>query len=516
MFKDAIRSPGPLCACLLALIAVAAAFLWQGATGFNLWDEGYLWYGSQRILEGDVPLRDFMAYDPGRYYWSAAIMALLGDDGIMAQRFAVMLFQIAGLGAGLLILSRHAAQRCVAFLLAGAFILLLWMFPRHKVFDISLSLLLVGNIAFFLQRPTLRRSFFCGAGVGLIAAFGRNHGLYGAAGSALAMLWIWLHDRHSFVHMLKTGLLWGCGIVAGYAPVLLMLAIVPGFAEAMWESIRFLFEIKATNLPLPTPWPWRADLGDGLTMAALRQMVTGLFFIGIVLFGIGSLVWVFVRAIRRQPVNPAFAAAAFLSLPYAHYAFSRADTGHLAQGIFPFLIGVLVFPGSHRSFMHSIFIVALLAATICVTLPQHPGRVCQHDQNCVTMEISGDTLLVEPAVAEDITLLRELAARYAPQPDQTFIVTPFWPGAYPLLGRKAPMWEIYALFPHPTAFEEREIARMKAAKPRFAFVFDYPIDGREDLRYAQTHPLTAQYINTHFEPLPPVENPFYKIYRAKE
>ncbi len=134
-------------------------FLWQGHKGFGLWDEGYLWYGAQRVMLGEVPIRDFMSYDPGRYYWSAALMSLWNDNGIMALRSAVAIFQAIGLFAGLLLIARSSKNQSFVYLLLSALTLAVWMFPRHKLFDISLSILLIGVMVFLIQKPTGRRYF---------------------------------------------------------------------------------------------------------------------------------------------------------------------------------------------------------------------------------------------------------------------------------------------------------------------------------------------------------------------
>lgn len=237
----------------LATFVVLAVFIWQGNQGFSLLDEGFLWYGAQRVMLGEVPIRDFMAYDPGRYYWSAALMGLLGDNGIMALRGAVAIFQVMGLFVGLLLIARSVKKQNFLYLFLSAVTLVVWMFPRHKLFDISLSVFLIDALAFLVQHPTSRRYFFAGLYVGLVAVFGRNHGMYGVAASVGIVVWLNI-KRIEGPGLIEGFSLWATGVITGFMPILAMALLVPGFAAEFMEGIQFMiFEVKSTNLPLPVP-----------------------------------------------------------------------------------------------------------------------------------------------------------------------------------------------------------------------------------------------------------------------
>lgn len=496
----------------LAAVVVFALFAWQGNKGLNLWDEGFLWYGAQRVMHGDVPNRDFMSYDPGRYYWSAGFMHLCGNDGIMTMRLAAAVFQTLGLFFALWLIAQSTDRRDWGFLLLSAITIAVWMFPRHKLFDSSLSIFLIWAIAFLVRSPIGRIYFLTGVCVGLAAVFGRNHATYGMAGSLLAMLWLQT-KRQEGPGTIRAFQLWVSGVVVGMTPLLAMAVLIPGYAKAYWEVTMWLTETKSTNLPLPVPWPWRVASGT-LGPVSISNILTSLFFLSLLIFGVLSLVTLAWKKLRAETVSPGLAAAAFLSLPYAHYAFSRADVGHLALGIMPFLIGCLVLFADKSAKLKWPLVSLLCASSLISVFPNHPGWQCLVSKQWVKTEISGNMLIVDPGTASDVELLRKLESKYAPN-GQNILITPFWPGAYALLKRKSPMWEIYALWPRPQAFEQAEIKRIKAAQPQLAFVIDVPLDSREELRFRNTHPLIWQYISDNFVKIPESPNPDYLIFRSK-
>ena len=257
---------------IFSFLVVAMLFAWQGNKEFSLWDEGYLWYGAQRVMLGEIPIRDFMAYDPGRYYWAAAIMSVLGSNGIMALRGAIAVFQAMGLFVGLWLVARQAKGRDFPYLLLATITFVIWMYPRHKLFDISLSIFLIYILSFLIENPTGRRYFLTGVVVGFVAVFGRNHGVYGALGSIISIVWLNM-GRKAGSGLCKGLLLWSSGVALGFTPILLMALLMPGFASAFWERIRFIFEIKATNLPLPVPWPWHTHMASASMGEAIRHVL---------------------------------------------------------------------------------------------------------------------------------------------------------------------------------------------------------------------------------------------------
>jgi hypothetical protein len=496
MITKNLKTQNAIQAFLISVLVVFIFFTWQGHIGFNLWDEGYLWYGVQRVLLGEVPIRDFMSYDPGRYYWSAALLSIWGDNGIMAVRFSVAIFQIFGLFVGILLIANTIKKQNILYLLISALILVIWMFPRHKIFDISISLFLIGALSNLIQNPNTKGYLIAGLCVGLIAVFGRNHGVYSAVGSLGVMTWLAIKRDHN-ISFFKGLALWIIGIVLGYLPLLFMLLVIPGFAIAFWESIKFLFEVKTTNLALPIPWPWLVDYKNLVVVDIIKGVLNGLFFIAIAVYGVVSFVWVFLQKWQNKNVPPALVATIFLALPYMHYAYSRADIGHLAQGIFPFLMGCLLWLSLQKTIIKWSLISVLCACSLLVVSNSHPGWTCSLHKNCLELEISKSKLLVPTWAVEDVNLLRSLSAKYTPN-GESFLATPFWPGAYALLERKSPMWEIYALFPRNSKFENIEIERIKKSNPQFVVINNLALDGRNELRFSETHPLIYKYITQEF------------------
>jgi hypothetical protein len=487
---------------LLALFLVGSLFLLQENIGLDLADEGFLWDGAIRTVQGEIPLRDFHGYDPGRYYWVAAWFLIWGQQGIMALRLAVALFQVIGLTLGLLA-ARRAITSWWGLGLIGL-VLLVWMFPRHKLFESSLTLAAVYVAVRLVEKPALKQYFWAGFFVGLAGFMGRNHGLYNFL--AFFLLILFLRFKLNRVSLLKQLRWWATGIVAGTTPLLFMLAFVPGFFKNYSNLFLLLFREKTTNLPLPTPWPWTVDYALLPVLADLAGFFLGILFLLLPLFYLSALVSVFRTRANDLPSRSLLIASVAIGGVYLHFAFSRADLSHLAQSIHPFLLGLLALPAlwqaPYRQRIGQVLVTFMAVITLfAIVIPANPYivRLRNRDQ-FVRYEITGNQLWLVKTQAAYIETIKQLVAQHV-APDEAILIAPHAPALYPILQREAPLWNTYLLFPDPPERQLQMIDRLAKAHTNWALLSDVALDGRDELRFRHTHPLVWRYLETEFEPV---------------
>lgn len=456
----------------LAVLLPLAAWAIQGDIGLNLWDEGFLWYGAQRVLHGEVPLRDFQSYDVGRYLWSGGWLALLGSDGIVALRFgnAVLAALTGAIAARLL---RDGERRSAAFTALAVVAVSLFVLLRAEgTSDAFAAVLQVGALARALAVPGDRRRWLgAGAALGIATAIGINHALYGTLGLALAAVHLW---RRGLRRELARGV--GpviAGVVLGYLPVLVAFLTIDGFAAAFVDSIRMLFEWGTTNLELPL-------VPRSPPLAALVFVATGFWLVGI------SILAVAPRSALAG--RPAFAAAVLMGIPYAHYATSRADLEHVAVSVLPIVVAACTMrwrKAPRLPHLRTAVLAAVVGLAGLLVLPRQPGRWAWEGWPLEATTIRGERVRLKPWEAAEVRLVRTMAARYPA--GRAFYAAPYWPGAYAVQGARSPTWEIYALFPSTRVRQAREQERLDAADIAFALVSDARVDGRSDLGFGRTH-----------------------------
>lgn len=485
----------------VALIAVClplALYLLQKDILLGLMDEGFLWYGAWRTSLGELPIRDFESYDPGRYHWSGLFLWAFGNSSDVL-RLSLAAFQAVGLAFGLLVLRRISDRWW--FLLASGSVLALWMFPRHKVFEATIVLAAVWFAVRLLEQPSLRRHFAAGVFVGIAAWFGRNHGLYNLV--AFALLYgfaLWKIDGSKpLAKMLWAGL----GIAAGYLPMIVAIVLAPGFAEAFLHGITEVVRLSTTNVVKDIPWPWTVWRESVDTVGVVVTLRSTRFLLGVILVVYPLLVAaaLLFLAVRRPPFGTPLrliAAVSAVGFAYLHYPLSRADLEHVALVIAPLLIGSLALPtvlGGPRWFRGAT--AAAVAAALLVVTWYTVGRASYlyrkvHLQDLQTVQVTGNAILVQADTAEVLRALDEIRDHLL-APDDAVVVLPFWPTAYVVLERPAPIWDIYMHFERSEERQREIVARLDAQGVRWALVGDMALDGDDAWRMKNRNPILWAY-----------------------
>jgi hypothetical protein len=320
--------------------------------GLELEDEGFLAHGAIRVMEGQVPHRDFFSLQPPlSFYSSAAVYRLAGPSLLSLRKFGLFLYLL--IPVLVFLLARVWSRRAVALLAAVPCLFLGMPYSHFVPFaawqGVALSLLSGTLYAWAAFRGARPRVFLVLSGVaaGLALLARHDQGFYltlSILGSGL-VLHLW-HRRTSAAGGARPGTETAVLQTAGLEPAKLLLwwlaglgavglpAVLWFFAKGaipeMWRQL-VVFPLTTYARTSSVPFP---SLRTALTSPAGSHVV--LFYLPI-LFGALGLVYLLRRVARRR-VGPDEAGLAFVllwSILFYLQVLTRSDIPHLLITLTP-------------------------------------------------------------------------------------------------------------------------------------------------------------------------------------
>ncbi len=97
--------------------------------------------------------------------------------------------------------------------------------------------------------------------------------------------------------------------------------------------------------------------------------------------------------------------------------------------------------------------------------------------------------------------VRRHVDQHVPAEDSIFIA-PTTAMLYPVLRKETPVRSDFLVFPETDEAQEQIIQDLDTKHVRWALIDDLALDGRDDLRFRNTHPMVWNYIESYFETMP--------------
>jgi hypothetical protein len=329
--------------CIVLLLALCLPIgLSRFDVQIDLGDEGFLAHGAVRVMEGQVPHRDFVSVQPPLGFYTAAAMFKLLGTSLETLRFL-------GLGIYLAIplliytIARNLAGPVLSLAAAAPAAMLgisFFNFVPYSVWQgITASLCAAALFLYagMIGQNSLRRCCLAlPAGVlGAVSMLLRHdQGLYLAMSIAayiVALKWTKGSDESASSWKLLGGL-WLCGMVLVFLPFGIYWLAVGALPEMFNQLVVFPMSMYAKTSSLPFP---RFASAQSLVYNA----AVSLYYLPPVVVGMAAL-WLAAQAVRKRFGVPE-AKLAFVTLWCALYycqSLARSDLCHLLIALPPFFV----------------------------------------------------------------------------------------------------------------------------------------------------------------------------------
>lgn len=198
---------------LFIFLMLFSAFGYFYSRGFMLHDEGYILHAGQRILDGEIPYKDFdIVYTPGSAYVTAFFFKIFGEKIIVA-RLGSLVFVLGSIVILYKLFSLFSKQVITVFIPIAVYIS--WI-PIHLNFSwpvVYASFFAVGTCYFLvIGRKEKKQKYYFLAGISTVAAvlFKQNFGL----ATCVSVLIFFMLDQNTWKTRFISSYLAGSGISA--------------------------------------------------------------------------------------------------------------------------------------------------------------------------------------------------------------------------------------------------------------------------------------------------------------
>jgi len=425
--------------------------------GISLSDEGYFVASTMRILNGQVPFRDFLYYPPGANYMVAGLFKVFGPDLILERLFWVAV--ISGSVTLTFVLSRRLMP--FPFFAFPTLLALIVPGPWHKSLLPFFYLLSVYGALAYMDRKSVARAALMGVMAGAVIYFRYDLSVFILAGTTCAVFAAnFLADgRPKKQCAYETS-----AILAGYMitilPAALFMLSPDGGRDAIGYILYLTFKQQGGGM-MALPFP---SLSLSPSCAGLRKFLEALFFyvppaVIFSAFAYTSYRWKKGRLVTDDLII--FLMALLGACAY-NQVVVRADWPHLLQAVqLPYIIGSCLAwrvyktsaagqnPAGRllaKGSVAALTLVSLLFITHNVNkVNLYTGAIGVLGQKEERLNIPGAGLYVTKEEAGNLEAMTAyIDSKTSPgEPIQVF---PYSPMLYFLAGRKNPMY-FDAIFP---------------------------------------------------------------------
>ena len=314
---------------LLVLILSVGYLYGSIRIGYNIYDEGIVVYGAERVLKGDIPYRDFWTmYAPGQFYTVALIFRLFGTNLFVTRIYSATINLLLVLLVYFIV--RKVSGQRIALL---SFILsTLWMggwglfhsspTPAGTFWSLF-SLLFV--VDFLCNRNHLSL-FIGGILTGITAIFRHDIGGYTFISSTLVLLpyiYLRLADR-SVRRTISVWLRYLLGTAISFSPFAIYFLVKVPIRDLIFDLIIFPARIFPRVRDLPYP-PFALNF------------YSFLFYFPIIIYILGGI-FILLNTFRLKDLDGKdWSSILFLiiGLFFFNQAWVRSDVPHLLPTIIP-------------------------------------------------------------------------------------------------------------------------------------------------------------------------------------